>query len=97
MRRPVTKLRAQTAAKASATAYLHCEVEGGMFNQEKIVSVTLGDVDISVIVNDTAINHGRLQVHVYGKKGKSYLIGLPGESFSSPRIMWVDQAQLQLQ
>jgi hypothetical protein len=97
MPRPVKKvLRSAATGKFGSTAYLRCNIENGMFNHEKIASFTLGDADISVIVNDQAVHSGRLRVQVYGKKGDTFLIGVPGETFSSSRKMWVNQAQLQL-
>lgn len=82
--------------KSGKTAYLNCGVGYGMFNGEKIVSVTVGQEAISIIVGDSAISQGRLQVDVYGKKGNHYLIGFPGETFSASRKMWVDQKELHL-
>jgi hypothetical protein len=98
MPRPGKKVFSSTLGRAGTKAYIRCQVENGMFNHEKIASITLGDVDISVIVDEQAVQKsGLLQVHVYGKKGNTFLIGLPGETFSSSRKMWVDQGQLQLQ
>ena len=98
MRRVIKKgvLSKRSTPSIRNTAYVVCDVGSGMFSGEMIVSLVVKDESISVIVNDSDVSHGRLQVQVYDKKGDQYLIGLPGEAFSSSRKLWIGQNQLQL-
>jgi len=71
---------------------LKCEVAEGMFKGERIVSLlNIEGNTISAIVNEESIiDDTFLEVDVYKeKKGKGVLIGIPGETFSTPRKIWV--------
>lgn len=70
-------------------AFLNCEVGAGMFRGERIVSFVVEGNNISAIVNEGFVKGERLEVDVYSQKGDELLIGIPGESFSTPRKIWV--------
>jgi len=70
---------------------LNCNVGKGMFQGEIIVSFTVKGNTISAIVDKEHIKRGELEVDIFGKKGDELLIGIPGESFSSSRKIWVPE------
>ncbi len=83
--------------KGSKTrAYVRCDVENGMFRGEKIVSLKVMGEDVSVIVNEKSVTNGKLEVNVLGTEKGRVLIGLPGESFSTSRRVWVNQQEIAL-
>jgi hypothetical protein len=87
----------RTSSKVGPLAYLNCDVEDGMFKGEKIVSLRVEDKDVSLIVNSECIVSGernKLEVKVIDKKGRQFLVGLPGESFSTGRKVWVSKDHL---
>jgi hypothetical protein len=83
--------KAHHLKKLGPFAFLSCEVSDGMFRGEKIVSLRIADNDISVIVNANRLTGNKLKVDVLDKRGKDCLIGLPGESFSTSRQLWISQ------
>lgn len=77
-------------------AFVSCDVEKGMFRGEKIVSFKVMGQDVSAIVNEKSVIHGRLEVSILGSQAGRILIGLPGESFSTSRKVWVNKQELSL-
>lgn len=76
-------------------ALVKVDVGNGMFRGEKIVSLKVMGEDVSAIVNEKCVKGGnKLEVNVYDKKAGRSLIGLPGESFSTSRKVWVDNHEL---
>ncbi len=89
--------RKRTRARRSSSptkAYLTCDIDEGMFLGEKIVSISVTGKEVSVIVSKESVRTGKLEVIVYDQKGDQSLIGLPGESFSTSRKIWIDKTQL---
>ena len=80
--------------RSGSQAFLSCEIGDGMFKGEKIVALSVSGEFFSVIVSENSVREGKLVVDVYEKKGNQFLIGLPGESFSTARSIWVPQEQL---
>jgi hypothetical protein len=71
-------------------ALLKCKVNDGMFAGEQIVSFGTKGNTVSAIVNKRSVaRRNRLKVAVYKKKGRHVLIGIPGETFSTSRKIWV--------
>lgn len=71
------------------------DVGNGMFRGEKIVSFNVMGSEVSAIVNEKCVKGGnKLEVNVYDQKAGRSLIGLPGESFSTSRKVWVDNHEL---
>lgn len=77
-------------------AFVSCDVENGMFRGEKIVSFKVMGQDVSAIVNEKSVIHGKLQVNILGSQEGRVLISLPGESFSTSRKVWVNQQEISL-
>lgn len=75
--------------------FLSCEVGKGMFQGEQIVSFKVGETNISSIVNTGFIKNGKLEVDVYDTKEDELLIGIPGESFSTTRKIWVPKEMIE--
>lgn len=78
--------------------FLKCKVSDGMFEGEKIVVVESSKgATISAIVNKkSVVNSHEVKVEVCGKNKTDYLVRLPGESFSTPRKVWVSEKSLDL-
>lgn len=77
------------------TGLVKVDVGNGMFRGEKIVSFKIMGEDVSVIVNEKSVKSGgKLEVNIYEAKKGRVLIGLPGESFSTSRKVWVDRQEL---
>lgn len=73
---------------------LECEVSDGMFKGEKLILFKIGERSISASVSAESVNGSLLKVDVYQKKGDEVLIGIPGESFSSTRKVWIPKEML---
>ncbi len=76
------------------TGFINCEVGKGMFQGEKIVSLKVMGQDVSAIVNEKSVKDDKLQVNIYEAKQGRVLIGLPGESFSTSRKVWIDSREI---
>lgn len=88
----------QKARKSGKThGFVTCDVNKGMFRGEKIVSFKVMGEEISAIVNENSVKSGnRLEVSVLESKKDKVLIGLPGESFSTSRHVWVNKQEITL-
>ena len=77
------------------TGLLKCKVGGGMFEGERIISFIINGSTVSAIVNKENIkNKEWLEVDIYKERGKELLIGIPGETFSTTRKIWVSQERI---
>lgn len=82
--------------KKNQTGLLRCKVKDGMFEGEQIVSFGIKGNTVSAIVNKESVkDKKRLEVDVYKKKGEEVLIGIPGETFSTSRKIWVSQKEIE--
>jgi hypothetical protein len=78
-------------------AFVLCDVNKGMFRGEKIVSFIVMGEEISAIVNESSVKNGnKLEVNVLESNKDKVLIGLPGESFSTSRRVWMNRQELSL-
>lgn len=78
-------------------AFVPCAVNKGMFKGEKIVSFLVMGEEISAIVNENSVKNGdKLEVNVLQSINDKVLIGLPGESFSTSRNVWIRKGELTL-
>jgi hypothetical protein len=68
---------------------LECEVSNGMFKGEKLISFEFEGRLISASVSAESISGNLLKVDIYEEKKGQVLIGIPGESFSSTRKIWI--------
>jgi len=68
---------------------LECEVSDGMFKGEKLISFEFEERLISASVSAKSITGNLLKVDIYEEKKGQVLIGIPGESFSSTRKIWI--------
>lgn len=82
---------------ANKRGVLNCKVSKGMFEGEKIVVVESSTgASISAIVNkESVVNSHAIKVEVFDKKQTDYLVRLPGETFSTPRKVWVPGKNLE--
>lgn len=85
---------ARKPIKGKSRAFVLCDVNEGMFRGEKIVSFRVMGEEISAIVNEKSVNDNRLQVNVLESDQDRVLIGLPGESFSTSRRVWMNKKEL---
>lgn len=82
--------------KKNRTGLLKCKVGNGMFKGEQIVSFDIKGNTVSAIVDKKSVkDKERLEVDVYKKRGEKVLIGIPGETFSTPRKIWVPQEEIE--
>ena len=73
---------------------IECDVGEGMFEGEKIISFKTDTSTISAIVNQSSIVENKLQVDIYADKEDKFLIGIPGETFSSTRKIWIEREKI---
>jgi hypothetical protein len=73
---------------------IECDVGEGLFEGEKIISFKTDTNTISAIVNQTSIIGSKLQVDIYEDKEDKSLIGIPGETFSSARKIWIEKEKI---
>lgn len=92
-----SKIKAFTSHSCKGQAFVTCDVNKGMFRGEKIVSFKVMGEEISAIVNENSVKNGnQLEVSVLGASKGMILIGLPGESFSTSRRVWVNKQEISL-
>jgi len=82
--------------KKNWTGLLKCKVGDGMFEGEQIVSFNIKGNTVSAIVDKKSVKGKKeLEVDVYKKRGEEVLIGIPGETFSTSRKIWVPQEEIE--
>jgi len=73
---------------------LECGYVGdGMFSGEKNVVFRLKNKNESAIINERFIKKVVI-VTILKKKGDKYLVGIPGETFSTSRKIWVPKKKI---
>lgn len=90
-------MKSKTARKPVRGKYrtfISCDVNDGMFRGEKIVSFRVMGEEISAIVNENSVSGNRLEVNVIESDRDKVLVGLPGESFSTSRRVWMNKQEL---
>ena len=91
------KGQAFVSRPSKGQAFVTCAVDKGMFRGEKIVSFKVMGEEISAIVNENSVKNGnQLEVNVLRAGKDKILIGLPGESFSTSRRVWVNKQEISL-
>lgn len=76
---------------------LKCEVGEGMFKGEKIVSYKInGKVNSAIVYEECVTDQNRLKVDICERKGNKLLIGIPGETFSTSRKIWVPYETIEI-
>src|SRR5215467_11839752 len=84
-------------ATKKVRAFVTCAITKGMSRGEKIVSFVVMGQEISAIVNANSVKNGnRLEVSVLESNKDQVLVGLPGESFSTSRRVWMNRQELSL-
>lgn len=90
-------MKPKSRKTANTRAFVMCDVNKGMFRGEKIVSFTVMGKEISAIVSESSVKNGnKLEVNVLESNKDKVLIGLPGESFSTSRRVWMNRQELSL-
>lgn len=89
-------LKAKSGKRARNVFISASDVDEGTFHGEKVVSFHISGSNYSLIVSSESVEGNKLKVDVLSKKGDRYLIGFPGESFTSPRRVWVEKDHLEL-
>jgi len=83
--------------KVNKIGLLKCEVGKGMFKGEKIVSYKInGKINSAIVYEECVTDQNRLKVDIYEEKGNKLLIGIPGETFSTSRKIWVPQERIKI-
>jgi len=74
---------------------LKCKVGKGMFEEEQIVSFDVKGNIVSAIVDKESVKDKNwLEVDVCGRRKNELLIGIPGETFSTSRKIWVSKEKV---
>lgn len=75
---------------------INCEVGEGMFQGERIVSFKIGDNIVSAIVDEKRVQgKNKLEVDIYDQRDDKFLIGIPGETFSTARKVWIAEEKVE--
>jgi len=83
--------------KGNKIGLLKCKAGKGMFEGEKIVSYKINDkINSAIVYEECVIDKNKLKVDIYEKKGDKLLIGIPGETFSTSRKIWVPQEIIEI-
>jgi len=83
--------------KVNKIGLLECKVGKGMFGGEKIVSYTInGKINSAIVYEECVTDKNRLKVDIYEKREGELLIGIPGETFSTSRKIWVPRETIEM-
>ena len=68
-----------------------------MFEGEKIVSYEInGKINSAIVYEECITDRNKLEVDICDEKDNKLLIGIPGETFSTSRKIWISKKKIEM-